>query len=46
MRAALDDSMPSSIQLNHVAENSDGTEEFLIECIDAKDDGIEITNSL
>ncbi len=46
MRAALDDSMPSSIQLNHVAENSDGAEEFLIECIDAEDDGIEITNSL
>ena len=46
MRQVLDDSMPSSIQLHHLAENSDGAEEFLIECIEAEDDGIEITDSL
>ena len=46
MRQVLDDSMPSSIQLHHLAENSYGAEEFLIECIEAEDDGIEITDSL
>jgi len=46
MRQVLDDAMPSSIQLHHLAENSDGAEEFLIECIEAEDDGIEITDSL
>ena len=46
MRQVLDDSMPSSIQLHHLAENSNGAEEFLIECIEAEDDGIEITDSL
>ena len=46
MRQVFDDSMPSSIRLHHLAENSDGAEEFLIECIDAGLDGIELTDSL
>ena len=34
------------VDMPHLTENSDGAEEFLIECINAEYDGIEITDSL
>ena len=46
MRVTIDDFLPKSIQVNHLVENSDGAEEFLVECIDAEYDGIELTDSL
>ena len=37
---------PTSVDMPHLAENCDDTEEFLIECIDAEYDAIELTDSL
>ena len=46
MARLLSHKTPVSVDMPHLAENSDGTEEFLIECIEAEHDGIELTNSL
>ena len=46
LRVEIDNLMPASIQLNHVAENSDGKEKFQVEEVDLDYDGIELTVSL
>ena len=38
--------LPESIPMPHLAENSDGAEIVLINCIGAEYDGIELTNSM
>ena len=46
MRVEIDNLMPASIQLNHVAENSDGKEKFQIEEVDLDYETTELTDSL
>ncbi|RNC90809.1 MAG: hypothetical protein ED554_06490 [Synechococcus sp. YX04-3] len=46
LRVEIDNLMPASIQLNHVAENSDGKDKFQVEEVDLDYDGIELTVSL
>ena len=46
LRVEIDNLMPASIQLNHVAENSDGKEKFEVEEVDLDYDGIELTDSV
>ena len=46
MTQLLEHKTPTSVDMPHLTENSDGAEEFLIECIDAEYDGIELTDSL
>ena len=38
--------LPESIPMQHLAENSDGAEIVLLNCIEAEYDGIELTNSM
>ena len=38
--------LPESIPMQHLAENSDGAEIVLLNCIEAQYDGIELTNSM
>ena len=38
--------LPESIPMQHLAENSDGAEIVLINCIGAEYDGIELTQSM
>jgi hypothetical protein len=45
LRVEIDNLMPASIQLNHIADNSDGKEKFQVEEVDLDYDGIEISDS-
>ena len=46
LRVEIDNLMPASIQLNHVAKNSDGKEKFQIEEVDLDYETTELTDSL